>query len=186
MPKERIQSAVNRGLGISSTGAALEPLTVEAIFSGVAILIEVMTESRLRALADIRHILTKVGAQVSPTAYLFNKYGIVEVSGSGVDADSVLEQALELEGVEDVEDADEGRVMVLTEPSAVSVVADGLKKAMESAEGKEVVLKGIEFVPKEDTMVDAPPGKKEEELGDLVSALQEYRDVVQVYTNLRD
>lgn len=147
--------------------------------------VEVMTEGRLRSLADIRHIITKAGAQVSPTSYLFDKYGILEVSGEGVDVDSVLDKALEVEGVEDVEDADEGTVVVLTEPSALTAVAEGLRSAWEG-EGKEVLVKGIEYVPKEDTMVDAPTGRNEDIFGWLVGNLEEYRDVVRVYTNVRE
>lgn len=185
MSKDRIQSAVNRGLGVSSTGASLEPLTVEAIFHGAAIVIDIMTDNRLRALADVKNILTKAGAQATPTSYLFNRNGIILVKGPGVDPDSVLEKALEVDGVEEVEEGgDTGEVMVLTEPGSITAVARALRAGVE--EGVEVASKGIEWVPNEETQVDAPTGKPGEEFEKMVGLLEEYNDVVAVYTNVRD
>lgn len=183
MPKDRIKSAMNRGLGVSNSGASLEPLTVEGIFHGAAVVVDIMTENRLRCLSDVKHILTKVGGQVTPTNYLFTKTGIVSVKGPGADLDTVLEKALEVDGVQEVEEGGEdGEIVVLTEPGSLSAVAQGLRSMLE---GNEVVSKGIEWVPNEDTLVDAPTGKIGEEFDKMIGQLEDYNDVVSVYTNVR-
>ncbi|TGZ78421.1 YebC-like protein [Ascodesmis nigricans] len=189
MPKTRIDSAISRGLGVSTSGAPLEPLTLEAIFHSAALVVDVMTENRLRALQDLKFILTKAGAQVTPSSYLFTRNGVILVKGDKdkVDADKVLEMALEIEGegVREVEEeeGEEGEVLVLTDPAEITRVAGELRERV--PEGVEVMSKGMEWVPNEDTMVGGL-GERGEELERVVGALEEYQDVVGVYTNVRE
>jgi transcriptional/translational regulatory protein YebC/TACO1 len=188
MAKDRINHAIQRGQGKSSSGAMLEPLLIEAMSSGnVAIVIDCLTDNKLRALQDIKLILSKYGAQVTPTNYLFAKKGVVRIKpGSGSHSfDNVLEIALEAEGIEDVQEGEgkDGKpeIHVLTEPSKTGVVTWTLRDMIADL---EVLGHSIEWVPNEDTIAEVPESEADD-LGMLIEKLEDHSDVNEVYTNAK-
>ncbi|KAI5820056.1 transcriptional regulator TACO1-like protein [Pyronema omphalodes] len=190
MPKDRINTAIQRGLGKSASGVALEPVLVEGMGPGnVALVIDALTDSKLRALQDIKYILNKYHGQSTPSGYLFTRKGVLHIpAGSGgYEFDSILETALEIEGTEDVEEgmSDEGtpEFIITTDPSKVGNVAAELRNTMP---GLQLSGYGMEWVPNEDTMVEVPPGDKSEGLlQELIEKLEESPEVVSVYTNAK-
>jgi len=190
MPKDRITTAIERGQGKSATGVALEPVFIEAIGPGkVALVIDCLTDNKLRTLQDVKVLLGKYSAQTTPTAYLFSRKGLVRVlAGSGGHAfDTVLEIALEVEGTEDVKEVAEGEdgkpeVVITTEPAQVRVVATGVK---EKLPGLEIINYGIEWVPNEDTMVEVGREKWATPLEELLEKLDDVPEVNDVYTNAK-
>jgi len=190
MPKDRITTAIERGQGKSATGVALEPVFIEAIGPGkVALVIDCLTDNKLRTLQDVKALLGKYSAQTTPTAYLFSRKGLVRVlAGSGGHTfDTVLETALEVEGTEDVEEVAEGEdgkpeVVITTEPAQVRVVATGVK---EKLPGLEIINYGIEWVPNDDTMVEMGREKWATPLEELLEKLDDVPEVNDVYTNAK-
>ncbi|KAH7058881.1 transcriptional regulator TACO1-like protein [Macrophomina phaseolina] len=179
-PKQGIESAIKRGQGISSTGAALETVTVEAIFPpSVAMVIEIETESKLRSLADTRNWVKKNGGNVTPVAYLFEKKGAVVFKGKeGWGVDEMLEPALEA-GALDVEDAEEGAIIVYTDPAETKAAAE--KIAEET--GLEIASMDIVWVPNEDTKVPLAGGESVEKISRFFDQLKEVSGVQAIYWN---
>lgn len=190
MPKDRITTALERGQGRSTSGAALETVLVEAIGPGnVALVVDCLTDNKLRTLQDVKYILGKHNGQVTPTSYLFARKGMVRVvAGSGGhEFDSVLESALEIEGTEDVEEVAEGEdgkpeILITTEPARTGPVATEIRQRLP---GLKVINYGIEWVPNEDTMVGDLSEKNGQSLSELLEKLEEADDVSDVYTNAK-
>ena len=190
MPKDRIQTAIQRGLGKSASGAALESVLVEAMGPGnVALVIDCLTDNKLRTLQDVKYILNKGRGQATPTSYLFARKGIIRIAvGSGGDAfDNVLESALEVDGTQDVQESEgeDGKpeFVITTEPMRVGAVAAEVKQRLP---GLQVVSSAMEWVPNEDTMVEVvPDDESEKHLQELIERLGDCDDVVEVYTNAK-
>ncbi|KAK3115506.1 hypothetical protein LTR53_005082 [Teratosphaeriaceae sp. CCFEE 6253] len=175
-PKAGIESAIARGQGRSTSGASLEPVTVEGILPGnVGVIVECETDNKLRTLADVRLMLKEAGGSATPSAYLFQKKGRVVLEGrEGVKAEQVLEVALEA-GATDVEDDEEGRIVVSTEPGETTTVGDALTKAL----GLQIAASEILWDPNEDTKIEVRDDKAAEELGSFVDELQERESSLQ-------
>ncbi|KAF7502104.1 hypothetical protein GJ744_007209 [Endocarpon pusillum] len=174
-----IESAVARGQGKSTSGAALESLTIEAMLPfSVGAVIECQTDGKLRTLQDIRAMILRRGGSITPTTFLFERKGrVVFEKRHGMSTDEVLDQAIEA-GAMDVDMDQDGRLVVETEPSEISVVAQRLRKSL----GVEVESSDIIHDPKDDTMVSL----KEENMAvieDLIAQIEEEPSVQDVYIN---
>lgn len=126
-PKASIEAAIVRGQGRSPSGAALENLTIEAMIPpSVATIIECQTDSKLKTLQDVRQLVAKFGGTVTPTTHMFERRGrIVFEKSEGVGSHEVLEEAIEA-GATDVDEEEDGRVVVYTSPSSTKSAADQL------------------------------------------------------------
>ncbi len=180
-PKSSIEYAISRGQGLSPSGAALENLTLEAIIPpSVATVIDCQTDLKARTLQDLRVIINKFGGTVTPTSYLFEKKGkIVFERAEGLGVDEVLDEAVEA-GATDVDEDDEGRIVVYTEPSDTKSTADGLV----AAKGLKVESSDIIWDPKQDTMVQLPSEKAAEHVDKFLEAIHEDPSVQNVYLNV--
>ena len=130
-PKASIETAIARGQGTSASGAALEPLVIEAIFPpSVAAIIDCLTDSKLRTLQDVRLLIKNHEGSVTPTNYLFEKKGrVVFHKKEGIGADEALEAALEVGALDVVED-EEGKVVMFTEPSITMMAGEQLARSL--------------------------------------------------------
>jgi len=152
---------------------------------GIALVIDCLSENKLRALQEVKAILTRAGAQASPTSYLFSKKGIILVSSSeSLPYDTILETALEIPGVEDIsEPSEDGGVEITTDPTKAFSAAAELRQKLS---GIELASSDVVWVPNGDTMVDLEPdSRKAKDLDTLVEQLEEYPSVEEVYTNVR-
>lgn len=176
MPKDNIERAIKKGTG---EGAAdqYEEVTYEAYGpGGVAILIEVLTDNRNRAVGEIRHALAKHGGNLGSTgcvAFLFEKKGSLIFERAGIDVDALLEAALDA-GADDVADTAES-VEVVTAPASFETVRDAL-----AAQGLVAVSLGIEMRPSTTVKLEA---KDAEAMLRLSDALEDLDDVQNVYAN---
>ena len=138
-----IDNAIARGAG---TGEAdnMEELTYEGYApGGVAVLVEVMTDSRNRTVAEVRHAFTKRGGNLGTdgsVAYLFSRTGLIQFE-SGVDEEAVMEAALDA-GAEDIVTRDDGSIDVMTAWEEVTEVRDALVAA-----GLEPVQAEVTMLP---------------------------------------
>ena len=98
MPGKNIESAILKGTG-QLEGAVYEEITFEGYGpGGVAIMIETVTDSRNRIVAEVRHLLTKYGGNLGQTnsvAWMFKTMGVITVPKSLADEDALMELALE-------------------------------------------------------------------------------------------
>jgi YebC/PmpR family DNA-binding regulatory protein len=176
MPAANIEKAIKRGTG-ELPGVVYEEVTYEGYGpGGVALLIQVVTDNRNRAVAEIRHILSKhngsLGEQGS-VAWMFDRKGVVSVPKDGHSEEELLAVVLDA-GVEDIRENEDGFELV-SAPEDLEAV----KKALEQA-GIRYETAEITMYPKSTVRVE---GKEAHQVLALLEALEEHDDVQQVYAN---
>ena len=177
MPKDNIDRAVKKGTG-ELEGVTYEELTYEAYApGGVAILIEVLTDNKNRAAADVRNILTRAGGQLATAgsvSRLFKRQGIIDLDGEKYTEDQVMEAAID-GGAEDVSLSD-GVIEVTTAPEDFEAVMNVL-----SEKNFETMSAEISMVPEADVALDNEATGK---VLKLIDKLEENDDVQNVYSNI--
>jgi YebC/PmpR family DNA-binding regulatory protein len=178
MPKDNIERAVARGAGTDADAAAYETVIYEGYGpSGVAILVEALTDNRNRTASEVRHVFAKNDGNLGATgavAWLFERRGLVLVDATGVDEDELMLAAAE-GGAEDVEQ--DGSSFRIT--SAVEDLA-AVRAAVEEA-GFTIESAEVTMVPK--TSVDVEDESAAKKIVRLIDALEENDDVQDVYAN---
>ena len=145
MPNDNIKRTIEKALGSGNTDS-YETIIYEGYGpSGVALIVETMTDNRNRTASDVRHYFDKYGGNMGTTgcvSWSFDKKGVIVINNEDeeLDADKVLEDALEA-GAADFE-ADGQVFQVFTEPDGVTEVADYL-----TAHGYALLSAQIEMVP---------------------------------------
>ena len=176
MKRDTIDKAIARGAG-AGEGENYEEITYEGYgASGVAVLVECMTDNRNRTVGEVRHAFTKRGGNLGTdgsVAYLFKRTGQISFA-PGADEDAVMEAALEA-GAEDVVSNDDGSIDVLTAWEDFLAVKDALIAIGLSPENAEITM-----IPSTTVPLDKPGAEKV--LG-LVDMLEDLDDVQNVYTN---
>ncbi|KAK3692208.1 transcriptional regulator TACO1-like protein [Podospora appendiculata] len=189
VPKTTIEAAIARGQGRSSEGAVLDNLTFEAIVApSVAVIIEVETDSKLRALQDLNVIIKRAKGATSTTKFLFSRVGRVvfekEESTTSedqevVDLDRIMDDAIEA-GAEDLENDDEGNIVVWTQPTQTTQVC----RAIGEKFGLRAQSSDIVWAPNEDTKVAVDSSQDLNNFIEMLTHLRTYPDVQAVYTNI--
>ncbi|RDW89136.1 hypothetical protein BP6252_01168 [Coleophoma cylindrospora] len=180
-PKASMEAAVARGQGRSATGAALENLTLEVILPpGIGIVVDIETDNKAATLPDLRHLIKVKGGTVTPTAYLFQRKGRVafEKDERNLGEDEVLEQAIEA-GAEDVETDEDGNIVVWTDPSMISAMANSLQQGLDL----KVLSSDIIWDANKDTNLALNDDTEAKSLQELVNVLRENSNVQAIYTN---
>jgi YebC/PmpR family DNA-binding regulatory protein len=178
MPKDNIERAIARGSGAGTDSEAFEHIVYEGYGpSGVAIIVEALTDNRNRTAADIRHVFTKNEGSLGTTgavAWLFERRGIVMVDADRTDEDSVMLAAAE-GGADDVSQ-DGSSFEVTTSPESLSSVREALERAGIDVESAETTM-----VPKTTVGLDNEAAARKTLR--LIDALEELDDVSEVYAN---
>jgi len=175
MPKENIERAIKKALGLEE-GTQYEEATFEGYGpGGVAILINTITDNRRRTVSELRHLFGKYGgnlAEPGAVAWIFEQKGLIVVPKK--DEEKVLEIAIE-KGAEDTKEY-ENEIEVITDPSQF----EEIKKALENA-GIEIISAKVTMVPK--TTVPVEDEATANSILKFMEALEELDDVQQVYAN---
>ncbi len=175
MPKDNVERAVKRGSG-ELDGVNYEEVRYEGYgIAGAAVLVDCMTDNRVRTVADVRHAFTKYGGNLGTdgsVAFLFKHCGQM-LFAPGTNEDKLMEAALEA-GAEDVLSNDDGSIEVITAPYELATVKAALEKAGFKAEQAEVTMKSENEIVL--TGDDAVKMQK------LLDALESIDDVQEVYT----
>ncbi|HZO07547.1 MAG TPA: YebC/PmpR family DNA-binding transcriptional regulator [Solirubrobacterales bacterium] len=176
MPKDKIQKAIDTGTGAGSDSAAIERVLYEGYGpSGVAVLVEALTDNRNRASAEIRHAFSSHGGSLGEpgsVAWIFEKKGAVAVDAERYTEDDLM-AAIDA-GAEDVRE-DDDRLTVLCEPSDLTAVKEALE-----GEGVEIVSATIVTEPKSTVELK---GHDAERLLKLLDTLDDQDDVDEVFAN---
>lgn len=182
MPKDSIERAIKKGAG-ELEGVHYEEITYEGYGpAGVAILIDCMTDNKVRAVAEVRNTFSKHGGHMGEShsvAWMFERKGVLYVDAAGVSEDSLFEKAIEA-GAEDIRkegQTAQGDLFIVTTAFAdFTSVKDQLEK-------QNVVIKesGLEMVPKNTTSI-AKATDAQKVLG-LIEALEDNDDVQNVWAN---
>jgi len=175
MPKDNIQRAINRGAG-SADGANFEEIRYEGYGAGgVAVLVDCMTDNRMRTVADVRHAFTKNGGnlgQEGSVAFMFKHCGQF-LFAPGTAEDAVMEVALEA-GAEDVMTSEEGLIEVICAPADYAAVKAAFEAAALTPIEQDVVMKALN-----ETEITGADAEKMQKLLDMLENLD---DVQAVYS----
>ncbi|MEO0314110.1 MAG: hypothetical protein RI928_566 [Pseudomonadota bacterium] len=176
MPKDNVTRAIQRGTG-GLEGVNYEEIRYEGYgLNGAAIIVDCMTDNRVRTVAEVRHAFSKYGGNMGTegsVAFLFKHCGQL-LFAPGTNEDALMEAALEA-GADDVIADDEGGFEVLCDPQIFSNLRETLEKAGFKPEVAEVTMKPSTHT--EFTGDDAVKMQK------LLDALENLDDVQEVYTN---
>ena len=177
VPNDNITRAIKRGTG-ELGDITYDELTYEVIGpSGIAILVNVMTDNRNRTTPEILALLARNGGQMGSegsVAWMFDRKGVIDVKGEGLDEDSLMTLGLD-SGMSDMEESDEGFTLYC-EPSDL----DTLQKALED---NKYVVDNAEVSMIAKTPVEISDAEAARKVMRLVDALEEHDDVQNVYTN---
>jgi YebC/PmpR family DNA-binding regulatory protein len=177
MPKDTIDKAIKRGTG-EIEGATFESIQYEGYGpSGVAIVVETLTDNRNRTGPEIKRIFEKHGCSFGTpgcVSWMFHKKGLITVATSSIGEDDLMELALGA-GAEDMTNS--GEVYEITcDPGAY----EPLKKALE-AKGIAIQTAEISMVPQ--TMVPIATPEVARKIINLMEAIDDHDDVQNAHAN---
>ena len=176
MPKDNVTRAIQRGSG-ELEGVNYEEVRYEGYgIGGAAIIVDCLTDNRVRTVAEVRHAFSKFGGNMGTegsVAFMFQHTGQF-LFAPGVDEDKLMEAALEA-GADDVTADEEGGFEVLCDPFAFATVKEALEAAGFKAEVAEVIMK-----PATETVFTGEDAIKMQK---LLDALENLDDVQEVFTN---
>ncbi|HEX4030941.1 MAG TPA: YebC/PmpR family DNA-binding transcriptional regulator [Terracidiphilus sp.] len=176
MPAENIKRAIQRGTG-ELEGVNYEEITFEGYGpGGVAIIIEVLTDNRNRAVSEIRHSFSKNGGNLGETGsvkFMFSKKGLIAIEKSAASEDKLMDIVLEHGGEDLSGEGDSWEI--ITDPGSYEAVANAVKAA------------GIATVASEVTMIASTytrlEGSAANQMVRLLESLEDLDDVQNVYSN---
>ncbi|MBR1604357.1 MAG: YebC/PmpR family DNA-binding transcriptional regulator [Synergistaceae bacterium] len=179
VPADNITRAIKRGTG-ELGDVTYDELTYEAYGpSGIAVLVNVLTDNRNRTTPEIRALLARNGGQMGESgsvAWMFDRKGVIEVKGKGLDEDALMACGLDA-GMTDMEAMDDGEGFTLyCEPADL----DTLQKALEDA---KYVVDNAEVSMIAKTPVEVSDVEGARKAMKLIDALEEHDDVQNVYSN---
>ncbi len=176
MPSDNMERAIKKGTG-ELEGVSYEESLYEGYGpSGVAVLVETVTDNKTRTVADVRHIFTKFGgslAEPNAVAWQFDRVGAISVAAEGQDEESLMMQALEC-GATDFSAEDELFI--------IQTSADDLFSVLQALEDSGIESKEANLSYVAQNMMDLEVGKANSVLK-LLDALDDCDDVQQVHTN---
>ena len=148
VPNDNIERIIKKAAG-GDGGASYEEIVYEGYGpSGVAVIVETLTDNRNRTAGEMRHYFDKYGGnlgQSGSVGFLFSRQGMLIVEAEGVDEDTLMEAALDAGAVDflAVGSADEdGAFDIRTEPNDLGRVRDSLE-----AQGYRFASAGVEYIP---------------------------------------
>ncbi|MGD8925006.1 MAG: YebC/PmpR family DNA-binding transcriptional regulator, partial [Syntrophobacterales bacterium] len=175
MPKDNIERAIKRGTG-ELEGVNYEEFIYEGYApGGVAVLVEILTDNRNRAAADVRYIFSKRGGSLGEAgcvAWMFDKRGLIVFEQDQVSEDEILEVALEA-GAEDVVTT-EDQFEVHTDLAAF----ESVKQAFDDR-GLSYTMAEITMVPQNTVKIDNE--SQASQVLNLMEAIEDSDDVQKVY-----
>ena len=177
MPADNMKRAIKKGTG-ELPGVTYEEVTYEGYGpGGVAIIIETLTDNRMRTTPEIRHLFSKNNGSMgepNSVAWMFQKRGRVMLSSDAGTEEALLEIALEA-GAEDFERQDE-QFQVSTAPTTLHAVQEALEAAGVSVQEAAVVMEPQNTV--------TLSGQKAVQCLRLLDLLEEQDDAQNVWANL--
>ena len=176
MPADNIKRNIDKATG-NLEGVVYEEIRYEGYgIGGAAIIVDTMTDNRVRTVAEVRHAFNKHGGNMGTegsVAFQFKHQGQL-IFAPGTNEDQVMEIALEA-GAEDVITDEEGAIEVLTAPGDFEAVKNALQAAGLTPEMAEVTMRAENTIALE--------GDDAERMQKLLDVLEDLDDVQDVFHN---
>jgi YebC/PmpR family DNA-binding regulatory protein len=177
VPLDNIERAIKRGSGAEAGGADWQTIMYEGYGpSGVAVLVECLTDNRNRAATEVRVAMTRNGGSMADpgsVSYLFHRKGVVIVPKDGTSEDDVMTAVLDA-GAEEVNDLGESFEVVSEATDLVPV-----RTALQDA-GIDYESADVSFLPSVQIELDEDGARK---VMRLIDALEDNDDVQNVFAN---
>ena len=177
MPADNIKRAIRRGTG-EEPGVSYDEITYEGYGpGGVALLLEVLTDNKNRAVGEVRHLLTKHGGNLGSTnsvAWMFDKRGYILVEKGDADEEALMTAAIDA-GADDFRDED-GNWEIISTPETFDAVAEAIR-----ALRVEPMAAQIAMLPQNYVMLE---GKQAQQMLKLLGALEDLDDMRHVWSNV--
>ena len=178
MPKDNIENAVKRGSG-QLEGVNYEEVRYEGYgIGGVAVIVDCLTDNKVRTVADVRHAFVKHGGNMGTdgcVAFQFKHCGQI-ILEPGASEEAVMETALDA-GADDIIPNEDGSIEVLTSPDPS--IFETVKEALEKAGFKPAVAE-ITMRAEVETELEGDDAVKMQKILDALDVLDDVQDV---YTN---
>ncbi|MBB4756043.1 YebC/PmpR family DNA-binding transcriptional regulator [Xanthomonas arboricola] len=178
MSKDVIERAIKKATG-ELEGVEYEEVRYEGYApGGVAVIVDCLTDNRVRAVADVRHAFSKCGGNMGTdgsVAFMFKRLGVLSFA-AGTDEDTLTDAAIEAGADDVVVYLEDGAIDVLTAPEAFAQVKQAL-----TAAGLEPAHAEITFRAENDIAVD---GDTAVQVRKLLDMLEDLDDVQDVYSNV--
>lgn len=179
MPKDNIQKAIDKAAG-ATDGANYETVRYEGYGpSGVAFMVDCLTDNRNRTASQVRSSFTKAGGNLGTdgsVSYMFERRGSIVIPGE-YDEDTMMMTALDA-GALDFEKVENNYIITTAQDTFTSV-----KEALEQADVKEFLECELTYVPNMEVTLDEEASEK---VHNLVDTLEDLDDVQDVYYNLKE
>lgn len=179
MPNDNIERVIKKAAGEGS-GENYDEIVYEGYGpSGIAVIVEALTDNRNRTAADVRHYFDKFGGNMGMSgcvSFMFSRQGVIIFEKDGIDEDQLMEDALEAGAVDFLSD-DEDVFVIRTEPNDLGAVRDDLE-----AKGYTFVSAQVEYIPSTETELTNEDDLKC--MGKLLEMLEDNDDVQNVWHNL--
>ena len=176
MPNENIQRTIKKAAG-DTTQDNYENITYEGYGpSGVAVIVEALTDNRNRTAADVRHAFDKFGGNMGQTgcvSFMFDQKGIIVIEKNNIDEDEITMDALEA-GAEDISVEDDC-YEITTSPDDFHAVRDALETKYEFMSAE------ITMVPQ--TTVSLDDDETAQKMQRMIDTLEDSDDVQNIYHN---
>ena len=175
MPKDNIDRAIKKAVG--GEADTYEEIRYEGFGpGGVSLIVEVLTDNRNRAAANVRTIFGKNGGNMGDAgsvAFMFDRLGQIVYPSAAGSEDKIMEAAIEA-GAQDVESDEEGHV-IFTAFEDLGAVIEALEASLGPAKSTAIIWKPQTLV--------APASDSVPSLIKLIDTLDEDDDVQTVWTN---
>lgn len=175
MPKDKIENAIKKGTG-ELEGVSYEEIRYEGYgINGAAVMVDCLTDNRVRTVAEVRHAFNKYGGNMGTdgsVAFMFKHCGQL-IFAPDTDEAKLMDAAIDA-GADDVAANDDGSIEVITAPNDFLAVKEALEGAGFAPEYAEVTMK-----PLNETEFAGEDALKMQKLLDAIDGLD---DVQAVYT----
>ena len=176
MSKDVIERAIKKATG-ELEGVEYEEIRYEGYApGGVAVIVDCLTDNKVRTVADVRHAFGKFGGNLGTdgsVSFMFKKLGVLSFA-AGADEEKITEVAIEA-GADDVVVYDDGAIDVITAPDAFAAVKAAMEGAGLTADIAEVTMRADNDV--------AVSGETAQQVAKLLRWLEDMDDVQNVYSN---
>ena len=176
MSKDVIERAIKKATG-ELEGVVYEEIRYEGYApGGVAVIVDCLTDNKVRTVADVRHAFGKFGGNLGTdgsVSFMFKKLGVLSFA-AGADEEKITELAIDA-GADDVVVYDDGAIDVVTAPDAFAAVKAAMEGAGLAADIAEVTMRADNDI--------AVSGETAQQVVKLLRWLEDMDDVQNVYSN---
>ena len=178
MPKDTIQRAIDKGAGTGDDAVNFESIRYEGYGpSGVAIMVDVLTDNRARTAPEMREIFSRGGGNLGTTGsvgYMFEARGVITIDAAKTTEDQIMNLAIEAGALDCTLEDDTWTIV--TSPTDFITVKDAIDNAGLEATSAELTM--------EPTVMAGAAGDDVAKILRLLERLEDHDDVQKVYTNM--